>query len=265
MGASRVRGSRPQRQSDSSLGDRAAPPATAVEPDDTLREHGEQLLQRSRDVHYEVEAHPAYERILSELAPDEARILRLLLLRRPAALGRRPHRRPGRAGQLAADRARAVDDRRARRVPLRRPGPVLPQQPVPARPDLVLARDARATRWTTRCSRPSPTCSRRSTRFAHAKVVRRSVHLTPFGDDFCRVCLNPDGSGEQRIATARRAPADRPRTAAAHRVGGRLTARGARAAGSMPLRRRRRALRPRHRVRRRANAQQAHGQGDGGD
>ena len=29
---------------------------------------------------------------------------------------------------------------------------------------------------------------------AHAKVVRRSVHLTPFGDDFCRVCLNPDGS-----------------------------------------------------------------------
>jgi len=22
-----------------------------------------------------------------------------------------------------------------------------------------------------------------------AKVVRRSVHLTPFGDDFCRTCL----------------------------------------------------------------------------
>jgi hypothetical protein len=22
-----------------------------------------------------------------------------------------------------------------------------------------------------------------------AKVVRRSIHLTPFGDDFCRACL----------------------------------------------------------------------------
>jgi hypothetical protein len=25
-----------------------------------------------------------------------------------------------------------------------------------------------------------------------AKVVRRSIHLTPFGEDFCRVCLSPD-------------------------------------------------------------------------
>ena len=26
----------------------------------------------------------------------------------------------------------------------------------------------------------------------HAKVVRRSIHLTPFGEDFCRVCLTPE-------------------------------------------------------------------------
>ena len=25
-----------------------------------------------------------------------------------------------------------------------------------------------------------------------AKVVRRSIHLTPFGEDFCRVCLSVD-------------------------------------------------------------------------
>ena len=24
------------------------------------------------------------------------------------------------------------------------------------------------------------------------KTVRRSIHLTPFGEDFCRVCLPPD-------------------------------------------------------------------------
>ncbi|HSO99725.1 MAG TPA: hypothetical protein VLP43_12295, partial [Solirubrobacteraceae bacterium] len=26
----------------------------------------------------------------------------------------------------------------------------------------------------------------------YAKVVRRSIHLTPFGEDFCRLCLAPE-------------------------------------------------------------------------
>lgn len=30
-----------------------------------------------------------------------------------------------------------------------------------------------------------------SVRFA--KLVRRSIHLTPFGEDFCRTCLLPEG------------------------------------------------------------------------
>ena len=38
---------------------------------------------RSRDVHYEEDAHPAYERLLDSLAPDEARILRMMLLSGP--------------------------------------------------------------------------------------------------------------------------------------------------------------------------------------
>ena len=41
------------------------------------------LLHRSRDVRYEIQGHPAYERILTELPPDEGRILRLLLLHGP--------------------------------------------------------------------------------------------------------------------------------------------------------------------------------------
>src|SRR6478672_5415540 len=43
-----------------------------------LRRRGEELLRRSAEVGPEPEAHPAYMRILDELAPDEARILRLL-------------------------------------------------------------------------------------------------------------------------------------------------------------------------------------------
>src|SRR5215212_8488318 len=43
-----------------------------------LRRRGEKLLRLSADVNYEEDSHPAYARILDVMAPDEARILRLL-------------------------------------------------------------------------------------------------------------------------------------------------------------------------------------------
>ena len=45
----------------------------------SLREQGQHLLHQSRDVWSNYTGHPAYSRILSELAPDEGRILLLLL------------------------------------------------------------------------------------------------------------------------------------------------------------------------------------------
>src|SRR3954447_3415840 len=56
----------------------AAEDAPAAPPDVRLRERGAELLARSADVEYSEPAHPAFARILEELAPDEARILRLL-------------------------------------------------------------------------------------------------------------------------------------------------------------------------------------------
>ena len=44
----------------------------------TLRERGAELLRQSADVSFDEDFHPAYARILEVLAPDEARILRLL-------------------------------------------------------------------------------------------------------------------------------------------------------------------------------------------
>ena len=63
-----------------SRGARARPFAAELSlgADRTLRERGAELLARSADVDYEEAAHPAYARILDELAPDEARILRFL-------------------------------------------------------------------------------------------------------------------------------------------------------------------------------------------
>src|SRR6476661_3418316 len=48
-----------------------------------LRERGADLLRRSADVDLDQDAHPAYARILSELAPDEGRILRMLAVEGP--------------------------------------------------------------------------------------------------------------------------------------------------------------------------------------
>ena len=44
-----------------------------------------------------------------------------------------------------------------------------------------------------------------SVRFA--KVVRRSIHLTPFGEDFCRTCLLEEGPP----SPGRRSPSTRSR------------------------------------------------------
>jgi hypothetical protein len=55
-------------------GDGSSPPSET----DSLRQRGTELLRRSADVDYADDLHPAYARILDELAPDEARILRLL-------------------------------------------------------------------------------------------------------------------------------------------------------------------------------------------
>jgi hypothetical protein len=157
----------------------------------SLREEGEKLLRMSRDVHYEVDSHPAYERILTQLAPDEARILRLMLLDGPQpAVDVRTggpvgllHSRliaPGlsmigaRAGCRYVDRVPSYLNNLFRlgliwfsRETLHDP---LRYQVLEAQPDVATATDS----------------------VRYAKIVRRSVHLTPFGEDFCRACLAPE-------------------------------------------------------------------------
>lgn len=158
----------------------------------TLREEGELLLRRSRDVSYQEEAHPAYERIIRELAPDEARILRLLLLDGPQptvdirtggplGLVHSHLIAPGlsmigaRAGCRYVDRVPSYLNNLFRlgliwfsRETLRDP---LRYQVLEAQPEVLEAIHS----------------------VRQAKVVRRSVHLTPFGDDFCRVSLTAEG------------------------------------------------------------------------
>ena len=169
-------------------------PGDEPPPPRSLRERGEDLLKRSRDVWGEEEPHPAYARILEDLAPDEARIL-LLLLRGgpqpsvdvrtggPVGMVSSVLVAPGmsmigpRAGCRYLEEVPAYLNNLFRlgliwfsREQLEDP---MEYQVVEAQPDVLEAMH--------------------SVRFP--KVVRRSIHLTPFGIGFCRACLvDPDDS-----------------------------------------------------------------------
>ncbi|MCC7078552.1 MAG: DUF4393 domain-containing protein [Acidimicrobiia bacterium] len=167
-----------------------------------LQARGAELLHDAADVWYEADAHPAYARILDELSPDEARILCLLSTDgAQPAIDVRTNRPLGVGSELVAGGlsmiglqagVRRVDRTRADLNNLYRLGLVwfsreevedpTRYQVVEVQPDVVdvLRRAGR-----------SP------------KIVRRSIHLTPFGEDFCTTCLpspasrgrSPNGTG----------------------------------------------------------------------
>lgn len=169
--------------------DRPVPePSAARKP--TLRERGEELLRRSADVREDEDEHPAYERILDELLPDEARVLRLLLVSGPQpAVDVRAGALPLNATtELVAPGLNMIGAeagcRRPERVPaylnnLYRLGliwfsrePIGEQsryQVLEAQPEVVEALRAKG----------------------RARTVRRSIALTPFGRDFCDRVLPP--------------------------------------------------------------------------
>jgi hypothetical protein len=174
-----------------------ATPHQAEAEEKSLRERGEELLHRSRDVWSEDDdTHPAYARILDDLAPDEARIL-LLLLRGgpqpsvdvrtggPVGLISSALVAPGMSMIGARAGCRYLDEVPAYLNNLFRLGLIwfsreqledpMEYQVVEAQPDVLEAMH--------------------SVRFP--KVVRRSIHLTPFGAGFCRVCLVDPEETEQ--------------------------------------------------------------------
>jgi abortive infection alpha-like protein len=172
-------------------------PAKAEPRDETsaaaLRRRGEQLLRLSADVNYEEDSHPAYARILDVMAPDEARILRLLHER-----GSQPAvdvRSGGPLGvgvvatELVAPGLNMIGAeagcRHLDRVPAylnnlyrlgliwfsrEQVGDHLRYQVLEAQPEVVGALDEAGR---------------------GARTTRRSIHLTPFGADFCALCIPP--------------------------------------------------------------------------
>lgn len=166
----------------------SAPPRRVAQDFSTeaLRRRGEELLRQSADIGVAQDSHPAYMRILDALAPDEARILRFLAQGGPQpavdvrsglplaseliAQGRTMVGEE--AGCRHGDRVYAYLDNLHRlgliwfsREPIRE---ARRYQVLEAQPEVVeaLAGGGRT-----------------------ARTVRRSVVLTPFGEDFCAACL----------------------------------------------------------------------------
>jgi hypothetical protein len=154
----------------------------------SLRERGADLLARSRDVWSHDDRHPAFDRILDEMAPDEARILVMLLERGP-----QPSvdvRTGGPIGmvssQLIAPGLNMVGPRAGLRyldqVPaylnnLFRLGLIwFSREPVREHQEYQVLE-----------AQPDVLAALHSVKFA--KVVRRSIHLTPFGEEFTKLAL----------------------------------------------------------------------------
>ena len=152
-----------------------------------LKARGAALLNASADVHYEEHYHPAYARIIDQMAPDEARILRMMAEEGPQAVVdvRSSGALPGSSETIATALNMIGAEAGVRfldRMPsylnnLERLGLVYfsgeevadhtKYQVLEAQPD-VLAALKRANR---------------------TKTVRRSLRTTPFGADFAATAL----------------------------------------------------------------------------
>jgi Abortive infection alpha len=161
---------------------------------EALRDRGAELLALSADVSFEEDTHPAFARILDQLAPDEARILRMLDRAGPQpAVDVRtggPLRSqllaPGltmigeEAGLRHLDRVRSYLNNLYRLGLIWFSREELDElsryQVLEAQPRVAdaLAAGGRG-----------------------AKTVRRSIHLTPFGEDFCELCMPRDPAAER--------------------------------------------------------------------
>ena len=187
----------------------AGPPATVAEEEDipdvevvediprpthmALRERGAELLRRSADLDEpdDDEAHPAYVRILDELAPDEARILRLLMVE-----GAQPAvdvRTGGPIGKLKDELVAPGLNIIAMEAGLRRPELVHRHLHNLYRLGLIwFSREQLDDPARYQVLEAQPEVAAAMEEAGRGRTVRRSINLTPFGDDFCRTCLPLD-------------------------------------------------------------------------
>jgi hypothetical protein len=183
------------------VGSRDSEGGTEANGDSPLRELGAELLERSSDVVDGAPLHPAYVNILRDLAPDEARILRLLGADGPQAAVDIRTWRPFDVGSRLASQGLSMIGLNAGlqfpdRVPqylnnLNRLGLIwFSREPLEGGTSAYQVLEAQ------------PDVGDAIKRTGRARVVRRSVKLTAFGIDFCEIAL-PEDAGPPTSEFAR--------------------------------------------------------------
>jgi hypothetical protein len=154
----------------------------------SLRERGAELLRLSADVNFEEDSHPAYTRILEDLAPDEARILRLLQEEGPQpAVDVRSGLLPLQStSELVSAGLNMIGPEAGCRH----------RDDVPAylnnlfRLGLIwFSRERLPDSRGYQVLEAQPEVAEALASAGRTRTVRRSIHLTPFGRDFCELCL----------------------------------------------------------------------------
>ena len=169
-----------------------------------LRARGAELLRRSADVEPgdEDEAHPAYVRILDELAPDEARVLRLMMIE-----GEQPAvdvRTGGALGMLKDELVEPGLNMIAMEAGLRRPEHVKRHLHNLYRLGLIwFSREQLEDPARYQVLEAQPEVAQAMAKAGRGRTVRRSIGLTPFGVDFCRTCLPVDTVEIDALGTRR--------------------------------------------------------------
>ena len=171
---------------DAEVVDYEPPPSTTE-----LRERGAELLRRSAEVSSDDETHPAYSRILGELAPDEARILRLLVIEGP-----QPSvdvRSGGPIGMIKDELLAPGLNMIGMEAGVRHPERIKSHLNNLYRLGLIwFSREQLEDQARYQVLEAQPEVSEAIDEAGRARTIRRSIHLTPFGLDFCRTCLPLD-------------------------------------------------------------------------
>jgi hypothetical protein len=164
------------------------PPAEPVSAStEELRTRGAELLRRSSDVHFVEDTHPAYERILGELTPDEARILKFLYREGPQPTVDVRTNRPLGIGSELIEAGLSMIGRQSGVRNLNRTNAYLNNL---FRLGLVWFSREETDPSRYQVVEVQPEVQEAMSRAGRApKTIRRSIHLTPFGEDFCQTCL----------------------------------------------------------------------------
>ncbi len=177
-----------------SLGPAGAPDRSGPRGASTreLQKRGTELLRRSNDVHVIEDTHPAFARILTEITPDEARILRYIYLEGPQpAIDIRTFRPLGIGSELVAAGLSMIAEHAGLRN-LDRIDQYLTNLSRLGLIDFSKEQVTNPTRYQVIEAQPKVAAALKAAGRA-PKIVQRSIRLNAFGEEFVRTCLPLNG------------------------------------------------------------------------